>query len=541
VLTAAAAYGAWRATALAWCSDDAFISFRYARNLDDGLGLVFNAGERVEGYTNFSWTMLVALAMRLGADPVAFTKWAGIACFVATLGVLAWTSRRALPQAAFVPVAAIAFALHEHGQVFATGGLETSLFTLLATSVVATATLARGNNGLLLAGGLGTLAAMTRPDGVLFYAVAFLVAGFASWRARSFWPAIAAAAPGLLVYLPYWLWRFWYYGWPFPNTFYAKSAASAYPAQGVYYVGLYLGCYFVLALSPLGLAVALTRASTRVLAGAVAVALGLYVGFVAWVGGDFMFARFLVPITPLALLGVELVRVRLPGAGAGLVLAAAVGLATLLRRYPEAQITTLPSGARGVVEERLNYTPAATTAMRAAGERLRELFAGHGVRVVIMGAQAVLAYYGRFALAIEGCTGLTDEHIAHLPLAERRAVGHEKSVLLDPAYLLQRRVHFSVHLSPDSYLADNYQHIRFADGIFGVVVTYDRELMRALAGRPGVAFVDFERHLDDYLAHLDAKTDAEVAADYARFKTYYFDHNPDPAREDPLRRRLRPR
>ena len=34
-----------------WTADDAFISFRYARNLVDGLGLVFNAGERVEGFT----------------------------------------------------------------------------------------------------------------------------------------------------------------------------------------------------------------------------------------------------------------------------------------------------------------------------------------------------------------------------------------------------------------------------------------------------------------------------------------------------------
>ena len=42
--------------------DDAYISFRYARNLADGLGLVWNAGERVEGYTNFLWTLMLAPA-----------------------------------------------------------------------------------------------------------------------------------------------------------------------------------------------------------------------------------------------------------------------------------------------------------------------------------------------------------------------------------------------------------------------------------------------------------------------------------------------
>ncbi len=44
-------------TVLAWSNrfiqDDAFISFRYAENLVQGKGLVYNEGERVEGYTNF--------------------------------------------------------------------------------------------------------------------------------------------------------------------------------------------------------------------------------------------------------------------------------------------------------------------------------------------------------------------------------------------------------------------------------------------------------------------------------------------------------
>src|SRR5262245_10458405 len=54
------------ATVRRWVCDDAFISFRYADNLVHGLGLVFNAGERVEGFTNFLWTLWIALGMRLG-------------------------------------------------------------------------------------------------------------------------------------------------------------------------------------------------------------------------------------------------------------------------------------------------------------------------------------------------------------------------------------------------------------------------------------------------------------------------------------------
>ena len=38
---------------LSFVNDDAFISLRYAKNLVTGFGLVYNAGERVECYTNY--------------------------------------------------------------------------------------------------------------------------------------------------------------------------------------------------------------------------------------------------------------------------------------------------------------------------------------------------------------------------------------------------------------------------------------------------------------------------------------------------------
>ncbi|MFT5442480.1 MAG: arabinofuranosyltransferase, partial [Myxococcota bacterium] len=49
--------------------DDAFISFRYAKNLAMGHGIVWNPGEYVEGYTNFLWVLILAAGMRLGLSP----------------------------------------------------------------------------------------------------------------------------------------------------------------------------------------------------------------------------------------------------------------------------------------------------------------------------------------------------------------------------------------------------------------------------------------------------------------------------------------
>ncbi|NJM09071.1 hypothetical protein HC891_27060 [Candidatus Gracilibacteria bacterium] len=68
-----------------WLSDDAFISFRYAQNLAQGNGLVYNLGERVEGYTNFLWTLLAALVLVLGGEIVFFTYLAGVIIGLALL------------------------------------------------------------------------------------------------------------------------------------------------------------------------------------------------------------------------------------------------------------------------------------------------------------------------------------------------------------------------------------------------------------------------------------------------------------------------
>ena len=53
--------------------DDAFISFRYSRHLVDGLGLVWNPGEVVEGYTNFLWVLIAAAGLGLGVGPEVLT------------------------------------------------------------------------------------------------------------------------------------------------------------------------------------------------------------------------------------------------------------------------------------------------------------------------------------------------------------------------------------------------------------------------------------------------------------------------------------
>ena len=67
-------------------ADDAFISFRYAENLAVGHGPVWNTGERVEGYTNFLWVLLLSLPAALDASLVVSSQVMGV---LASVGVFA--------------------------------------------------------------------------------------------------------------------------------------------------------------------------------------------------------------------------------------------------------------------------------------------------------------------------------------------------------------------------------------------------------------------------------------------------------------------
>jgi hypothetical protein len=73
-----------------WGFDDAFTSYRYAENLVQGHGLVFNPGERVEGYSNFLYVLIMAAGLcvipREGIW--VFSLILNVACLCAALAIL---------------------------------------------------------------------------------------------------------------------------------------------------------------------------------------------------------------------------------------------------------------------------------------------------------------------------------------------------------------------------------------------------------------------------------------------------------------------
>jgi len=290
-------------------TDDAYISFRYARNLALHGQLVFNLGERVEGYTNFLWTILLALGIKLGVGPVLLSRFLGVGFGIATLAVVVRLSLRLARERPSRWHLAAPLLLASMGAYacWCTGGLETQLFTFLCTlaceRMLSEIWLGRGFASAVVF----ALAAMTRPEGALLFAIACLFRLATNLRReRRLLPRkreLLWLGAFLALFVPYFLWRWRYYGWPLPNTYYVKSSGAAGTWRlGGYYVRRFAedyGVHFLVLLAILGRA-ARDDGRGRDLRRLAALLWLAYAFYVVKVGGDFMgLYRFILPVVPL--------------------------------------------------------------------------------------------------------------------------------------------------------------------------------------------------------------------------------------------------
>lgn len=291
--------------------DDAFISFRYAANFAGGRGLVYNPGERVEGYTNPLYVLGAAAVIKAGGAPEVWMVWLGLLCGLLIVPIVYAAGRTIAqePRGAWLfLIAPLLVLLNRHFCHWITGGLETMLFALLAAAALYRY-LAEQHDGrrLRMSGVLFALCYLTRPDGALFFAAALIHTGLfprivrsraeLGQRARAFLPV---AIPFLAIVGGHLLWRrFYYHAW-LPNTFYAKTGGQMfYLSYGLTYLWGYLkecgGFLFCLAPIAYLLATGIGSAPALFLLG-----IALYAPFAVGVGGDYMtYHRLLAPLTPL--------------------------------------------------------------------------------------------------------------------------------------------------------------------------------------------------------------------------------------------------
>ena len=291
---------------LRFVCDDAFISFRYAKNFIQGHGLVYNFGERVEGYTNFLWTLLLSLFMKVGFDPVLVSQVLGMVFGLGTLFLLLRLNKKLYPEenlfnylAPLFLVSCGAFA------AWCTGGLETSFYTFLVFLGTFLFVIGLNNPRLLTFSGIAfALACMTRLDGLIFAGVTFLFLCYLTFVGKRIDPRslLVWSLTFCLLFLAYFVWRWYYYGMLLPNTFYVKLGGGNFLGQGFFYLFDFVRRFWIwLAVIPLSFLIWAARlpARTKVVASYFTSLTLAFSCYVVCVGGDFMdMFRFLVPILP---------------------------------------------------------------------------------------------------------------------------------------------------------------------------------------------------------------------------------------------------
>lgn len=300
--------------------DDAFISYRYADHLAHGLGLVYNPGERVEGYSNLSWVMLLAGCAKLGLEPPQASLLLG---YLSGLAGVVLTYRAGRQRLALGPWAALVGSLlvacGVSSSFWAAAGLESPLFSLLLLALWAGSAGSSWSSQAAWTAIVGALLVITRPEGVVLASAGPLLLWRRGGPSRAV--GLAAGVVGVIA-ASHLVWRLSYYGDPLPTPFYAKVAPTAAASwRGLRYLWEYLlaDCIWPWVLL-LGW-VPWRRREVQSLSGIVSA----YLLFIVLVGGDGLYrSRLMAHVTPL------------------LALVFASGLQGLLQRHPRA---TAPSAA----------------------------------------------------------------------------------------------------------------------------------------------------------------------------------------------------
>ena len=403
-------------------SDDAYISYRYAHNLARGHGLVFNPGERVEGYSNLLYVLLLTPFFRLARPDAIYPVSVALNLLFAA-GAWALFTRLAARRldAPRAGMAVLLFGLCPALWLWTASGMETPLALMLQIAlwllVDETVSGAASRPAVLVA--VVVVSVLVRADGFVVPALASIYL-LALGRRRQGLVAAAALGVTLAALVG---WRLAYYGYPLPNTYYAKVSGPV--GQRLVQGSLQLlGIALHAGLLPHLAALLVAAAAAAKLPGAVGVPrvrfeviLGLgWLAYWIYVGGDVFAERMLLILFPIGIL---------------LLLDPALfplqGRAALALAGVTAACALLPL----LIDTRFGYALDRYDRWVTVGRYLAQ--PRHAGRLLAVDAAGKIPFYSD--LPAVDMLGLNDVHIAHLPAGYFEA-GHNK---YDPDYVLSRQ------------------------------------------------------------------------------------------------------
>lgn len=241
-------------------ADDAFITYRYGRNLADGFGLRFNPSdsEPTWGASSLLHTLFAAAAHRFGVHPLIATRALSLAAFGALALAFGWTAARitraSTPSALLAGIAVCAlWGLTPESATHLASGMDALLFTLVHgfAACWAALALARPSRWTTLAGWFAlTLLSIARPEGGVLALGYVAVVALAARRESGGGRALREHAPlalALVVTLGgALLWRWSYFGQLQPNAYYVKVDSALFGASGDLLPGLETTARFLL-------------------------------------------------------------------------------------------------------------------------------------------------------------------------------------------------------------------------------------------------------------------------------------------------------
>ena len=417
----------------AWLTDDAYITYRAVENLVAGYGPQWNPDERVQAFTHALWFFVVS-AFRAMTGEVYYTVYA--LSIGLTLVAIALVLRK-LATSVAMGLAVVAACVGSRAFIdYSTSGLENPLTNLLLVTFIvvfgrdAQAPTSRRLGGLVL---LGSLAMTNRLDSAL---IVLPVVAVEAWRMKR-----RALAPVVLGALPLVAWEIFsviYYGFPVPNTVYAKLPPNLTVMDLAPQGWLYLKDSLAndpVTLPTIVLAILVPLAVRRWRDIPLAVGLLLSVLFVVRVGGDFMSGRFFN--TPFLAAIALLSRYQLPGTALARLVPAVVAVAvSLFTPFPPVLSNGSFDGRyeppSGITDERrYYYQNSGLLRDKNLGQNLVTRRQAHVDRALARGlyvaSTTAIGYAGYFAgrrLHILDPVGLSDPLLARLPTARPYRIGH---------------------------------------------------------------------------------------------------------------------
>ncbi|PKO09687.1 MAG: hypothetical protein CVU40_10360 [Chloroflexi bacterium HGW-Chloroflexi-2] len=411
--------------------DDAYISFRYAKNFSDGFGLVFNQGENVEGYTNFLWTIILSFCISIG---FSVSKCAVVLSFISALGtmyimvLMVYKFEYFSKQKWLAGLFAVSiFSLMGSQARYVMSGMETHLFTfLLSLSIYSFYFLKKD----LLTGIFYGLASLCRPEGAMYLGIIifFIIIS----NKRQYHRLFPIGLGFSLLFIPHLLWRFSYYGFIFPNTYYAKASGFSLQriSRGLSELVWVLNHWFYWPYLVLILSAIFFSKKSEIFYQSCILILGIFLYFI-YVGGDFVIwfgPRFLLPLLPLSiviiligiwevtyLLIIDKTKIHIPR----IIIFCIILFLTLRYSWP-------------TLGDKLTYFSHQMQGWRELSVWMNDNLPKN--TTLATDAAGIIPFYTNFYTI--DMYGLTDLHIAHLPvLTGLGTIAHEK---YDPEYILEQ-------------------------------------------------------------------------------------------------------